>query len=715
MPFTRVFWIATGLVTVAVGLFSAYFIALLMVRQDAFMTNAEDFGITDQALWNTIHGHLLQQTICNIVFDTNCVSPAGIIRFAIHIDPLLIPISLLYFIWADPKVLLVLQTLVVASGAYPAFWLARLRLRSNLAAVGIALLYLFYPAQQQALIFDFHAVTFTVAFLLFMIYFMYTGRKVGVLIFALLSLACKEEIGLVVAMFGIWAMVFQWRWGNGLALFLIGVVWFGLAYMVIMPHFSPTGHPLLVSRYPQLTKPTAFIANSLLHPHEFLNQYIQEPGHLAYLHVLFVPSLYLPLLVPWVLFLALPSLTINLLSSDPQMYSGIFQYNAEIVPVLIFATIEALVIIGWLVQVIMASLSVFYHSKRFGRYDRLGSYPWLPTRIVHIVVLAGLLGGTLASAINTDYTFYGQMPFSQNFRWPKVTDHIRLAQHFIKMIPPTASVSAQSKLVPHLSEREHIYLFPYADDVADYVFLDVTSDTYPYNASQYMREVQRVLLNGQYGVVSAQDGYLLLKRGLSGPGLSPLAPIAPGDGVDASQVLLNWPKEFCSNIYVKPKDVIHPLKVDFTTPDGGNMRLVGYNLGVSNPFSRSRDIVNITTFWQITIPSTTSLRLLLFLQMEQGKEYLLNADVPTMSWCPSSSWQSGKIVRIDSPQVGFQWTKVPDGLAHMSLALLPLVQSSSTIMDVQARMPLHVVYAPGAVIASPGTNALQLMTLRVTE
>jgi uncharacterized membrane protein len=714
MPFTRVFWVATGLVTVAVLLFSVYFIALLMVRQDAFMTNAEDFGITDQALWNTIHGHLLQQTICNIVFDTNCVSPAGIIRFAIHVDPLLIPISLLYFIWADPKVLLVLQTLVVASGAYPAFWLARLRLRSNLAAVVIAVLYLLYPALQQALVFDFHAVTFAAPFLLFMLYFMYTGRTVGVFIFALLSLACKEEIGLVVAMFGVWAIVFQWRWRSGLALFLIGITWFYLAYAVIMPHFSPTGHPLLVSRYPQLAKPTAFIANSLLHPHEFLNQYIREPGHLAYLNVLFAPALYLPLLVPWVFFIALPSLAINLLSSDPQMYSGIFQYNAEIVPVLIFATIEALVVIGWLIQVMMASLRMYY-SQRSGKHDGLGFYPWLPARIVHIVLLAGLLGGTLVSAINTDYSFYGQMPFSQNFRWPKVTDHIRLAQHFIDMVPPMASVSAQSKLVPHLSEREHIYLFPYADDLADYVFLDVTSDTYPYNASQYMHEVQRVLLSGKYGVAFAQDGYLLLKRGLSEPSLSPFSPMVLEEGVDASQVLLNWPKDFCSNIYAKPKDVTHPLKVDFTTPDGGNVRLVGYNVSASQPFSRSKDTVGITTFWQITAPSTTPLRLLLFVQMEQGGTYLLSADVPTMSWCPSSSWQSGKIVRIDSPQVGIQWTKVPDGLAHMSLALLPLVQSSSTIMDVHARLPLHVVSAPGAVIASPSAKALQLMTLQITE
>ena len=145
------------------------------------------------------------------------------------------------------------------------------------------------------------------------------------------------------------------------------------------------------------------------------------------------------------------------------------------------------------------------------------------------------------------------------------------------------------------------------------------------------------------------------------------------------------------------------------------MRLIGYNVSAAKLFSRSKDTAAVTTYWQIIKPSTTPLRLLLLVQMKQGREYLLSADVPTMSWCPSSSWQSGNIVRIDSPQVGFQWTKVPDGVAHMSLALLPLVQSSSTIMDVHARLPLHVVRAPSTVIASPNANALQLMTLQISE
>ena len=127
----------------------------MFARQDAFQTNAEDFGIMDQAIWSMVHGPALHMTICNIVFDTNCVSPNGFMRFAIHFEPILFPISLFYLIWSNPKILFVIQTLVVASGAYPAFWLARLRLRNNGLAWPLRVLYLLYPVQQQATVADF--------------------------------------------------------------------------------------------------------------------------------------------------------------------------------------------------------------------------------------------------------------------------------------------------------------------------------------------------------------------------------------------------------------------------------------------------------------------------------------------------------------------------------------------------------------------------------
>ena len=107
------------------------------------------------------------------------------------------------------------------------------------------------------------------------------------------------------------------------------------------------------------------------------------------------------------------------------------------------------------------------------------------------------------------------LPFSQGFRWPTPSAHTALAQQFIDKIPPDMFVSAQSELVPHLSHRSDIYLFPYAVDQAQYIFLEVTSDVYPYYSfHDYLQAVKNTLSSGQYGIIAAQDGYLLLGHGL---------------------------------------------------------------------------------------------------------------------------------------------------------------------------------------------------------
>src|SRR5947207_1376954 len=251
-PWTPRSWIALGLVTLAVVLFCSYFILYLTQEHQAYQTNAEDLGIMDQALWNTVHGQFLHQTICNIISDTNCISKAGIVRFAIHFEPVLVPISLLYLVFPDPRTLFVLQTIVVALGAYPAFLLARRRLQDPLLAVILALLYLLYPAQQQATVYDFHAVTLTSTLLLFAIYFMYVRCTLWMFIFAFLAIACKEEISLFIVMLGLWSIILQHRWRSGLVLVIFGLLWFFLAVDIIMPYFSPTGHPLLITRFSSL-------------------------------------------------------------------------------------------------------------------------------------------------------------------------------------------------------------------------------------------------------------------------------------------------------------------------------------------------------------------------------------------------------------------------------------------------------------------------------
>ncbi len=520
---TRSYWICLGLVILAIIAYCVYFIIYQAARQDAFLTNAEDLAIMDQAIWSLLHGMLFHQTICNVLTDTNCYGLNGISRFAIHFEPILFPVSLLYVLWADPKTLLVFQTLVVASGAFPAFWLARLRLRSAWAAVPFALLYLLYPAQLYALTFDFHPETLTAALLLFAIYFLYIRKTIWCFVFIILALACKEEIAGIVAMLGLWALLLQGRKRVGLGLLALAIAWTAVG-LVVVHYASPIGHSLLASRYSYLGNNVGqVLGNVLTHPVSMLKAHVLDASHSQYLRDLLAPAGYLPLLAPWILALAAPTLALNLFSSNPAMYSGRYQYNAEIVPILIFATIEATVLIVWVTRWLLLTMS---EGRTVGagvqEQEPATASPsaWWRGASPELFMKVGVLGLVLCLLLlrlfvtTSAYNGYNPVPYSRGFLWPTVTAHNRLASHFIKEIPATASVITQTELGPHLSERKEIYLFPYAVGHADYILLDASGFYYPYaNYNAFASKVKSIIKDNTYGVVDMNDGYLLLKRG----------------------------------------------------------------------------------------------------------------------------------------------------------------------------------------------------------
>jgi uncharacterized membrane protein len=719
LPRARSFWVATGLVMAATLLFCGFFIFYLLLRQDAFVTNAEDLGIMDQALWTTLHGSLLHQTICNSVSDTNCYDLQGISRFAIHFEPILFPVALLYLFWATPKTLLVLQTLVVASGAFPAFWLARLRLRNDWVAAAFALLYLLHPLQNLALLDDFHAVTFTSALLLFVLYFMYTRQTRWLFVFAVLAMACKEEIPLLVALYALWSMLFQRRWRVNLLLLLLASCWLALEFLII--HLA--GGPLLAARYAQLgSSPLAIVGNVLLHPGTMLRQYVLEPQHFFYLRQVLAPTGYLPLLAPWVLLLATPTLALNLLSSKPDMYSGLYQYNAEIVPVLIFATIEAIVLLTWLAQRLLAIgrrlLERRVASMPVGSASSAPSVPPSPATIrggrpvfrqhwMQVLLLTLLSCYALVNVLRADDA-RGTMPFSAGFKWPVVTAHTQLAQRFIALIPPSASLSAQSALVPHLSHRMHIYLFPYADDTADYIFLDVTSDMYPLFLSSYTAEVKKVLWSGHYGVLAAQDGYLLLKRGLPAPGIAPYSPALSGP-----EALPNLPAAFCSFEKATPSQVKHPLQATFSDLKGEQplVNLMGYTASLPATID-SNTYLQFSFYFIARQAPLPALNVLVLLTDSRGHEYLLTSEFLGFNLCPTTTWKPGQLTFLKT--LAFTIGKgVAPGLAHISIALVRQDNTGSTMMNVEARLPVQVKRASGAVKVLPEVKALQLTTVIV--
>ena len=137
----------------------------------------------------------------------------------------------------------------VALGAVPVFLLARKHLGSEWAGLGFALVYLLYPPTQWLVVDDFHPVAFATPLLLGAIWFLDEERLLPFALFAGAACLTKEQIGLVVAMLGIWFAVAHGRRRAGAVIAAAGVAVAIVAVAVVVPHFAPGGGSPFEGRY----------------------------------------------------------------------------------------------------------------------------------------------------------------------------------------------------------------------------------------------------------------------------------------------------------------------------------------------------------------------------------------------------------------------------------------------------------------------------------
>ena len=464
-------WPAVLLWTAIVA-YAATFATLTLLRFYAFEARALDMGNLDQTVWNTAHGRWFHLT-----------NQAGTVnRLSLHVEPILIPISWLYWVYSGPPTLLVLQAVTVALGAWPVYALARRQLAHRWAALAFALAFLLHPTIQAANWLEFHPVTLAPTFLLAAFYFLVSGRPGRYALFAVLAAACKEEIGLLVFMLGAYALIVRRRRQLGLITMALSLSWALVAVLGIQQLFAAGN--IHWGRYDYLGDDPVAMATALLTRPDLVWAQLRAAHAGRYLAQLLWPTGFLALLAPEVLLLALPSLAINLLADFAPMHEVYtLIYAAPVLPFVLAASIMG-----------AARIRAWVAARR------LGLAPW---------VAPVLGGGALVCAVIAQAQF-GYLPGGGNYLPLTVTDHHRRAAAIIAQIGPDAAVSAQDRLVPHVSSRETVYIFPRVED-ADTVFVDVTGPSWPQHPNDLAASIDDLLAQG-FGVATADDGYLLLRR-----------------------------------------------------------------------------------------------------------------------------------------------------------------------------------------------------------
>ncbi len=480
-------------------------------RHLAFETGAFDLGVFAQPMWNLINGRGLALSL---------VADIGATRWAIHVEPILYLLAPFYRLWPDPRTLLWLQVAALSLAALPLYGLAWRRLQNEWVALVVVLAYFLMPAVEAVTLFDFHPVAFAPLFLLAGIYFLdlaLAGRGQSFWLwpealtldhqaksrliryyllaafFFVLALSTKEDISLHLFMLGLYLLLLRRQWREGGALVLVGLVWFYVAFQLVIPTFRVAGeHSIFTTWFEALGDTPLAIALSPLNTPDKVAGLLFRPGSVPAVGMLTLPLALLPLAGLPFLLMATPSLAVSLLSQPPllrQLES--WHYAAPMISFVMLAAIDGLA--------------------------RLSHY--LPRLTPHIKqpnasrsTLYVLTGVLLLSALTYHY-LRGYSHLSKLAEWPEITAHHRLGREIAAAIPADAAVLAQAQLVPHLTGRQKLTIWTGPLDTAyGFVWLDLSHPQFPNRFNAHGDLLTGLVIEPAFGPVVAQDGYLLLQK-----------------------------------------------------------------------------------------------------------------------------------------------------------------------------------------------------------
>ena len=434
-----------------ITLYTLFFSAISIWKYNNFLYNGLDLAIFNQVFFNTANGNLFGLTI----------HPHSYLGD--HFAPLILLLAPLYSIFNSAKFLLILQSLILALSVLPFYLIAKNIFKGNRQlALILSVVFLLNPILWNINLFDFHILPFAIFFLLFAFYF-YQQKKFALFaVSLLLALSIREDVSLVVFMFGFLPFLKNKNWKNiretiktnlKWIIFPIAVslLWF-FAAMKIGSHFNPDSSYKFLIYYQWIGASEnlmELIFNILKHPLKII-AHLFTFGNIGMIFALALPFAFLIFFSKKYLLLAVGPF-IQIVLGAPGGGNFIFQshYASLFIPAL--------------------AISFLYGLKNFFEFRK--------AKINEYKNSDKLSGkNTLFKIIISDKAillmfFIGSIIYSNLFLGPAIgiikinSDSIKnkkyIYQQMISKIPPSASVVSTYSFLPNLSNREKIYSLHY--------------------------------------------------------------------------------------------------------------------------------------------------------------------------------------------------------------------------------------------------------------
>ena len=300
-----------------------------------------DSAMYEEHLWNLTHGKGFRSYLDQGLFLGEHIQ-------FIHL--FLIPFHRIY---PSQLTMELFESLAIASGAVPVFFLARRHSQSEKVGLMLACGYLLYfPLQFLDIAIDFKTfrpIAFGVPVLLFALDQLERKRYRTMIVLFLISLTAKEDYAIVLAPIGLWIALFQFRIDSdlpkkraiifGISIAVLSTVYLLTTVAVILPWFRSGVEIHYVGYFTQFGDSLGEVIRNIIDPTVLLPALVNVTS-LLYVFMILVPLGFFPLFSFSRFATCLPLLMLlclNEIAQDPRHH-----FHAPIIPILFWAAASGL-------------------------------------------------------------------------------------------------------------------------------------------------------------------------------------------------------------------------------------------------------------------------------------------------------------------------------------------------------------------------------------
>jgi uncharacterized membrane protein len=507
---------ASKTVLLLAGIF--FFLCLLFTLHRYYTFYASfDQGIFNQVFWNNLHGRFFQSSLSSSL-STNVVHAGEVPtvyyhRLGQHFTPALLLWLPIYALFPSPATLTVLQVTLITAAGLVLYVLARQYLQPPLAVMITAS---FYGANAVIgpTLSNFHDICQIPLFVFTLLLAMEKRWWWLFWLLAVLILAVREDAG--IGLFGVGVyMILSKRFPRaGVAVCILSFGYILVLTNLIMPLFSKDiSQRFMLERFGQYAdgeeaSTIEIIWGMISNPLRLLVELFAPLDRtIKYLLGQWLPLAFVPAVAPGSWMIAGFPLLKLLLGKGESVLSITIRYALTVVPGLFYG-------------------SILWWSQRQQKLKPAFRRLWIGCICLSLFF-------TFTS--NPNRTFYFVIPDSVKplvyVSLPQQWQHVNQMRPLLAQIPPDASVSATTYIVPHLSSRREILRLPALElrnDAQEVIKVDYAiADLWQLQKYQAAFKSDRSLLkdltplidqlinNGEYGIIGFEDGVILLKKAAS--------------------------------------------------------------------------------------------------------------------------------------------------------------------------------------------------------